>query len=108
MLTIIYNKLIRDNIDSIMTEKGVKFSVRTLEDEEYRSALLAKVVEEAKELQDAKTADDVLSELADVQAVVDVTREAFNISVEQLENEKKKKEESRGGFKRKLFLEWTK
>ena len=103
----VYNKLIRDKIDRVMMEKGVKYSVRTLEGEEYCSALRAKIVEEAKELMDAKTTEDIISELADVSAVIDATREAYDISVERLEHEKKKKEELRGGFRRRLFLEWT-
>ena len=91
MSTVVYNKLIRDEIDRVMTERGVKFSVRTLDETEYRSALRAKALEGAKELVEAKTDEEILGELADLQAVMDATRDAYGISSEALEEAKQKK-----------------
>ena len=45
----IHNKLIRDRIPEIIVARGQKANIRTLTDEEFGKALLAKLVEEAKE-----------------------------------------------------------
>lgn len=47
---VFHRKLIRDNAPNKMREAGVAFETRRLEEAEFRSELLRKVVEEAGEL----------------------------------------------------------
>ena len=60
----IYNKLIRDKILEIIRNKGSVPKVSVLGKEKYLKALKEKMVEEANELQEAKTKKDVLNELS--------------------------------------------
>jgi len=45
----VYNKLVRDRIPEILTNRGIIFSTHIADDEEYRKALYAKLLEEANE-----------------------------------------------------------
>ena len=48
-----YNKLIRDRIPAIIDAAGKTYAVEVLSDAAYQQALAAKLVEEAKEAQNA-------------------------------------------------------
>lgn len=107
MPKVYYRKLIRDNVPAIMDKKRVRYSVRELGKEEYLKALRRKLIEEATELSRAKTRADLLSELADVLVVIEalLLEEKFTQDrVMTVFNANKKK---KGGFDRRLFLEWS-
>ena len=99
-----YDKLVRDGIPTIIEEAGKRANWRELSDEEFREALKAKVLEEAGELLEASDAS-LLSELADLSEVIDAILRAYEFSREDLETLRQKKNEDRGGFARKIFLE---
>lgn len=50
---VVYRKLVRDKIPDWIRSLNKTPDTRTLSNEEYREALLAKFLEESKELQDA-------------------------------------------------------
>ena len=60
-----YPKLVRDRIPAIIAESGRQCRTTTLTGPAYRSALLAKLVEEAQEVQ-AASPEELPTELADV------------------------------------------
>jgi predicted house-cleaning noncanonical NTP pyrophosphatase (MazG superfamily) len=64
-MRVTYNKLIRDRIPEIIEADGLHTVTRILGDADYRPALLAKLVEEARKAEDA-AADELAGELADV------------------------------------------
>lgn len=97
----IYNKLVRDKIDEIMIEKGVKPVTRILSNEEYLKELNKKLLEEVNEYLESKEVE----ELADIEEVIIAILEAKNISRENLEEIRQSKVKKRGAFKRRLFLE---
>lgn len=96
----VYNKLVRDNIPSIIAEAGGKVNTRILTDEEYRVSLEAKLDEEVGEFHRDKTVE----ELADILEVVYALAATCGCSREQLEVTYRAKYDSRGGFDQKLFL----
>lgn len=99
-----YEKLVRDRIPEIIERAGGTPTWRELRDGEFRLALKAKALEEAQELFDA--ADDaLLAELADLEEVVDAILTTYGHSREELDVVRKKKNEERGAFTRRLFLE---
>jgi predicted house-cleaning noncanonical NTP pyrophosphatase (MazG superfamily) len=99
-----YGKLVRDRIPEIIERAGKSATWRELSTDEFRLALRAKVLEEAKELVDA--ADDaLLSELADLSEVIETILFAYNLSRGELEMIRQRKNAERGAFTRRLFLE---
>ena len=66
-----FNKLVRDNIPAIIEANGGKPKVRVIEnDEEFKKALKAKLVEEIDEFLNAKTEEEAIEELADIFTVI--------------------------------------
>jgi predicted house-cleaning noncanonical NTP pyrophosphatase (MazG superfamily) len=99
-----YDKLVRDRIPEIIESAGKKAKWRELNAHEFRLALRAKVLEEAKELVDAPD-DALLSELADLSEVTDAMLRAYNLTLEELEAARHRKNDERGAFTKRLFLE---
>lgn len=100
------NKLIRDRIPELMEQKGQAFEVATMGEEEYRRALLEKLVEEANEAV-AAAPDDLVKELADVREVFDAIVAAFAVDGNLLREEQSKRRAERGAFEKKLRLVWV-
>ncbi|NCU44150.1 hypothetical protein EOM71_00535 [Candidatus Falkowbacteria bacterium] len=104
----IYNKLIRDRIPEIMESKDIKFKTGVLNDDDYKNELLNKLIEETQEVIAAKTDRlELIKELGDVLEVIDYLIIAFNLDSEEVKKVKAERKESRGGFDKKLFLEYT-
>lgn len=99
----VYNKLVRDKIPEIIEEDGKNCKARILSDEEYIAALEAKLNEEVAEYQ----ADKNLEEMADVLEVLQAICIARGYSLEKLEELRAKKDDERGGFAEKIFLEYV-
>jgi predicted house-cleaning noncanonical NTP pyrophosphatase (MazG superfamily) len=99
-----YGKLIRDRIPVIIAQAGKSATWRELDADEFRRALRAKVLEEAKELVGA--ADDaLLSELADLEEVIEAILCAYNLTRDELDAARQRKNDERGAFTKRLFLE---
>lgn len=103
----IYNKLIRDRIPEIIVKSGHTPKVSVLNKTKYALELKKKVLEEAKELLDAKSKDDVTNELSDIEELVIAIAKNYTISKSDIEKYRLKKLRDRGGFKKKLFLEYV-
>jgi predicted house-cleaning noncanonical NTP pyrophosphatase (MazG superfamily) len=102
-----YNKLIRDRIPEIIEESGGIAKIKTLDNGVFRKALKEKVIEEAKELLESESDEDVLNELSDIEELVNAIAEDYGIPKDEIEKKRKNKAEKRGGFKKKLFLEYV-
>jgi predicted house-cleaning noncanonical NTP pyrophosphatase (MazG superfamily) len=102
-----HRKLIRDNAPSKMREGGVAFETRKLEDAEFKSELLRKIVEEATELGESETREEIAAELADILDVIDETKKTYGISEAELEKARALNTQAKGGFRQRLFLEWS-
>ena len=107
MEKIFFNKLIRDKVSDKLNQKGIKFKVRELSEEEYEKELMKKVLEEAIELSTAENRDQLVSEFCDLQFTIDELKKIKNISDQELVEAKKDNFDQKGGFNQRLFLEWT-
>lgn len=105
-MRVTYNKLIRDRIPQIIEADGHYPVTRVLDGQDYRAALLAKLVEEAREAQDASP-DELPVELADVWEVVQALLRMLPMTWQELETLAASKRDLRGGFNGRLFLEYT-
>ncbi|WP_226036717.1 nucleoside triphosphate pyrophosphohydrolase [Aquibacillus saliphilus] len=100
----IHNKLVRDLIPQIIEKSGKQYSTRTLDDNEYITALRTKLEEELNEYLKADNDQDSLEELADLMELIHALAKTHGASIEQVEKIRQQKEEQRGGFNDKVFL----
>ena len=95
-------KLVRDNIVGFNEEQGAEVSYKTLEGEELQQALTAKIIEEAKELQDGNV---TVGELADVQEVLDQLMLHAGVTKEEVAAVQNDKNTQNGAFTNGHFIE---
>lgn len=100
------SKLIRDRVPQIIEADGHHAVTRILDGQDYQAALLAKLVEEAREAQGAP-ADELCVELADVWEVFQALLGTLPMTRQELETLAAAKRDKSGGFDRRIFLEYT-
>lgn len=103
----IFNKLVRDKIPDKIESNGEKAIIRILNDEEYRTELYKKLLEESQEVINSNGDEDTLEELADVLEVLKSIAELDNKNLDEVIEKANKKRIKRGGFEKRLFLEKT-
>lgn len=101
-----HNKLVRDYIPQIIRQAGNQCEVVTMSEAELTQALREKLLEEAGEAA-AASPENLVSELADLQEVIDVLLALHGIEREAVTNEQRRKRRERGGFEKRLRLLWT-
>ena len=101
-----YGKLVRDQIPQIIQSEGRHPVTRVLDDASYLAELRSKLVEEAREASDA-TAADLPGELADVLEVLRALTVMAGMSWAQLLALADDKRSRRGGFEKRIFLEFV-
>ena len=100
----IYNKLVRDNIPSIIKGNGATPITRILNEEEYKKELEKKLYEEYNEVLEA-SGEDRVEELADM---IEVNKYLAKLEGKELGDVIKTADEKstkRGAFNDKIFLE---
>lgn len=100
----IYNKLVRDKIPNIIEEKGETPVIKTLDAIEYKKELEKKLYEEYKEVIEAN-GEEYIEELADMLEVIRALAKLENKSLDDVILIADKKNEKRGAFDKKIFLE---
>ena len=103
-----HNKLIRDRILEIIEANKEKSYFRILNRKEYIKEIKKKILEEAKELIEAKGKKEIINEIVDVQELIDVLISESGLTKLQVQKQQKVKNKKRGGFKKRLFLIKTK
>ncbi len=104
---IIYDKLIRDHVPGIMDGKSVRYQIHELDEGRYRLELFRKVQEEAAEITPDLSRERLIEELCDLRAVVDAVCELEQINPDELTAAMLQNMSKKGGFSKKIFLEWT-
>lgn len=106
----VYNKLVRDRIPQIIIGNGEKPITRVLDEKEYFHELIKKLKEEVAEFEEALFESGVagakcVEELADIKEVTIAIREAMGIHAGELEDVRRKKADTNGRFKKRIYLE---
>ena len=99
-----HNKLIRDRILEIIEANKEKSYSRVLNKKEYIKEIKKKILEEAKELIEAKGKKEIINEIVDVQELIDVLILESGLTKLEIQKQQKVKNKKRGGFKKRLFL----
>lgn len=120
-----HNKLVRDKIPNILIKKGKAFKCHTVTGQELQIALSCKVLEEAKEVNEAAQnfvikgeninignppnarKNQLVGELADLMEATFALMKAFNISADTVKKEMDYKANARGRFNDGIYLEWV-
>ena len=100
----IYNKLVRDNISSIIEGKGETPITRILNEEEYKKELEKKLYEEYNEVLEA-SGEDRVEELADMIEVIKYLAKLEGKELEDVIKTADEKSIKRGAFNDRIFLE---
>ena len=103
----IYNKLIRDKIPEIIQKDNKTAEVTVLDEGAFLEALKTKLIEEAQEVHLAQDRETMLSELADLQEVMDYIKTHYNINQMEINTQQALKALRRGKFDKRLFLKWV-
>ena len=101
-----YGKLVRDRIPDIIAGDNRNYEAITVEVDEYRALLRAKVTEEAAEIQGA-TSDELLVEIGDMFEVLDAIIETYGLDRAAIGQIQTARREERGGFSKQLKLLWA-
>ena len=97
------DKLIRDKIPENLAKEKIFVSSRTMEKDEWIARLKDKLIEEAKEVAEAKTPQEFKEELADVLEVLSTLMGACHIEEGQIEQLREAKRLCKGGFEKKIY-----
>jgi predicted house-cleaning noncanonical NTP pyrophosphatase (MazG superfamily) len=105
-MRVAHHKLVRDQIPEIIAAAGGQPVTRVLDQAGYQAALRIKLLEEAREAQAAPDGQ-LASELADVLEVLKALAAAYDMSWEDVVSEADRKRAERGGFGKRIFLEYV-
>ena len=105
-MRVAHHKLVRDQIPQIIAADGGQPVTRVLDQAGYRAALRTKLLEEAREAQEAPDGR-LASELADVLEVLKALAAAYDMSWDEVVSEADRKRAERGGFDDRIFLEYV-
>ena len=98
-----YNKLVRDLIPDIIKKEGKPYQTRILSDTAYQQELIKKLQEEVTEF----TQEPNLEELADILEVLHALVESLGSDMTTVEDIRRQKVVERGGFEKRILLEWV-
>ena len=100
-----HNKLVRDFIPRIILAEGKQCFWNTIENQEdYRRQLRMKLLEETKELINAKSHKNIREELADIYELILTIGKEYDISLDKINLERINKKIEKGGFENGIFL----
>ena len=98
------NKLWRDKLVELMNQNQSKIHYKELNNQEFIEQLQIKLLEEAQEVCDANTKENLIEELADMLEVISAFCTVQNITFQDIINIKNKKYNERGGFEGRKFV----
>lgn len=100
----IIGKLVRDNVPSIIEERGQRPIHRVVSDAEMPLRLNLKLKEELDEVVCAMTVEHRTEELADLLEVIYAYTDYIGVDREELERVRQAKFDKRGGFSQRVYL----
>lgn len=106
MLKFRFNKLVRDKIVENQIASGAKPHYHVLSNQQHKTELVNKIIEEAKEITKASP-NDIAAEIADVQQAVDDLKEKFGLTDIDIAKAQKVKNEKNGPFKKGIYVDYV-
>ncbi|WP_287582218.1 nucleoside triphosphate pyrophosphohydrolase [Candidatus Borrarchaeum sp.] len=104
MVRTYFNKLVRDKIPDIIRQEGNHPECHIAKNKaEYCQALREKILEEAIELKESQDVNELIDVLEAIYCLID----AENLEFTRIEELRKKKNVERGGFKKRIILEYV-
>ena len=101
------NKLVRDRTVERLEKANCIVKYRIMDSKEYINELNKKLLEEAKEVIDATSTTELISELADILEVVHAIGAAHGVSLEDIEAKRRSAHDARGGFAAKIYSQYV-
>jgi len=101
------NKLWRDKAIEKLERRGSRIHWRRLDHNDFKTALLSKLVEEAKEVASSATRHEMVTELADLLEVIEAISQLCEISEREIREIKEKKFAEKGGFDGRKFVDFA-
>lgn len=101
--TMLFNKLVRDKIPTIINKNGEKPIIHIAKKQEFEKALFDKLQEEIIEFQQKPTKE----EMADIFEVLYTLCSLKNAKINEIEKTRQKKAQKRGRFNKHIILERT-
>jgi predicted house-cleaning noncanonical NTP pyrophosphatase (MazG superfamily) len=98
------NKLWRDKAVERMERMGSKIHWERLGDHEFSAQLKEKIMEEAHEVAQVRTTEQLCEELADVLEVMNSLCAVHGLTLKEVMAAQKKKHDERGGFEGRKFV----
>lgn len=95
-----YNKIVRDNIPTIIENSGNKYETEIVSDEEALLYLYTKLTEEVNEFLESKD----IHEMADIIEVLYAICDKRKMTRAMLETIRQQKEKENGGFENNIIL----
>lgn len=102
---ITYHKLIRDGVLKKIEDTWGTATSHIATDEEFEIKAREKLVEEAQELIQAKTKEEIKNELGDIRKISQEIMKLYAITEEELAESMSKKDERVGWFDQRIILE---
>lgn len=102
-----FNKLVRDRVPEAIEARGERVALMRLEGDALSTSLRRKVVEEALEVLDARTSEQIAEELADLREVVLALMRELGIQEAHVEAARRDKSKSKGAFAEGIMLRRT-
>ena len=103
-----YNKLVRDKIPHIIKKDHRECETEILSDTEFKKALKDKLIEEATELREADSKDEIIEELADIYEVLETILMQEIIDKRIIDKKRIHKNMNKGAFEDKILLKRVK
>jgi len=101
-----YDKLVRDKIYQMMLDAGASVKVKDIKEEaELINYFQLKILEEAQEVVDAQSKQELAEELADCLEVIKAFSEKSGIGFGVIEKIAQEKKEKKGGFEQAVIIE---
>ncbi len=104
MLKFSFNKIVRDKAVAELESEGIKVSYEKMPKESLVSHLKNKLLEEAKEVFDSQSNDELAAEVADVYDVLEAICKESGIDLSEVQENRTKKHSKRGGFSAGIFI----